>query len=757
MSTLSRRNFLVSTTLYLGATSVNEASSIDSRMTQPTEPKPEPKLATTSSASFLPIDFRFTPASWQTAICFPDDHSKTLVGESGEFKFDYPKDSPSIFTFTKTVGFSLAGMKAGKVVEQKLESPSIPIIHTRIEFARALLNLTAFASNLNEEGRVDNVILEVVPKEARSVKATAVRVAPMLIVETRLPLNSKAVEKATVIMLGNEEGMPFACFDGAITGSEDTGHNVRLLLSDGFATPQKAARYFLRFPQDGQPFDRIKLGLSMPDGVLNQTRQFWKEWRPFENKVAIKLSGRHHEFLVACARNIQQAREEKDGRSTFQVGPTCYRGLWVVDGHFILEAARYLGYDAEVQQGLEATWARQEGDGGIFAGGGREHWKDTGIAMFSLVRQAELSQDWGYFRQMQPQVLRGVEFLKTLRDKARTEGSANGSYGILARGFGDGGLGGGVRSEFTNTLWVLAGLRAVTEAASRLSMPGFEDSGQFYLELRRSFFQAARAEMRRHPKGFYYLPMLMKEDPQWTAADEWARPKPQMAQWALSHAIYPGLVFERDDPVVRGYIALMQASTEEDVPVETGWIPHEGLWTYDAAFVAHAYLWAGEADWARRTFIGFLNHATRLYCWREEQPLQNSQLARYVGDMPHNWASAECVLFLRNMLALEDGPSLRLMEGISDYELESNEPWSLQDSPTRFGRISLKLEPLRPNGGWRLEFRRKAGPIPEKVLLPMKLGISRPFKEIKGARVVGAGNAIQVAPDSPSWAAIWQG
>ena len=74
------------------------------------------------------------------------------------------------------------------------------------------------------------------------------------------------------------------------------------------------------------------------------------------------------------------------------MGPTVYRGLWA-DGHFILEAARYLGYDAEAQQGLETTWARQRGDGGIFAGGGAEHWKDTGMAMFTLVRQRQLAQD----------------------------------------------------------------------------------------------------------------------------------------------------------------------------------------------------------------------------------------------------------------------------------------------------------------------------------------------------------------------------
>lgn len=55
-------------------------------------------------------------------------------------------------------------------------------------------------------------------------------------------------------------------------------------------------------------------------------------------------------------------------------------------------------------------------------------------------------------------------------------------------------------------------------------------------------------------------------------------------------------------PVVSGHVALMQACTREDVPVETAWVEHEGLWTYNAAFVAHVYLWAGLADRARCTF-----------------------------------------------------------------------------------------------------------------------------------------------------------
>src|ERR1039457_1526708 len=184
----------------------------------------------------------------------------------------------------------------------------------------------------------------------------------------------------------------------------------------------------------------------------------------------------------------------------------------------------------------------------------------------------------------------------------------------------------------------------------------------------------------------------------------------------------PAWCSRRDDPLVKGHIALMQACTQEDMPAETGWLPHEGTWNYAAAFVAHVYLWAGLEDWARTTFAGFLNHATPLYCWREEQPLRGSLAANYVGDMPHNWASAECVLYLRHMLALEDGQDLRLLAGVGDFELASGEPLSIVQSPTGCARIDMGLEPLDGHGGGRLKFARGSGPVPANVQLPATLG-----------------------------------
>src|SRR5512136_516990 len=69
------------------------------------------------------------------------------------------------------------------------------------------------------------------------------------------------------------------------------------------------------------------------------------------------------EILDSSIRNIYQAREMKDGLPIFQVGPTCYRGLWIVDGCFILEAMSYLGRGLEARAGIEHILTRQGPDG----------------------------------------------------------------------------------------------------------------------------------------------------------------------------------------------------------------------------------------------------------------------------------------------------------------------------------------------------------------------------------------------------------
>ncbi|MGE5112420.1 MAG: hypothetical protein ACM3JB_16265 [Acidobacteriaceae bacterium] len=696
------------------------------------------------------VDFRYAPHHSQATICFPDDHHKSIVGQAGDLRYQFPKAlMVGMEDFGLVIEFSLAGFQDDKILSQWIESPNVPIVHTLVDRPSATMEIVSFATRHGSEGRVDNVLLKIKSKSGTMAVTPKIQIrtcAKLVLADYDSPIATAVYQESKVPLL---VGAKVGDSKGRCVWWEEAGFT--LYLPHGEASPENEAQYFIRIPQEKQSTETLRANLQQPEMLLAEVREFWSKWKPF-GETDWSYPARHGEFLTVCARNIQQAREEKEGRLVFQVGPTVYRGLWIVDGNFLLEAARYLGYDREADDGLRSEWAKQVESGQVIAASGGEHWKDTAIAMFTLVRQCELKQDWALFRELEPNIIKAVDFLIGLRDQAKTGDSINGRYGLLAPGFADGGIG-GVRSEFTNTVWTLAGLRAVANAGEHLGMPSMQKAAQFHKELYAALQNAAKKEMVQSPAGFEYLPMLAHDDPSLSDPDPWNRPRPQTAQWALSHAIYPGLVFDKNDPIVRGHVALMQSCTKEDVPIETGWLWHDCLWNYNASFTAHVYLWAGLRDWAHRTFTGFLNHASPLYCWREEQPLQKALVGQDWGDMPHNWASAECVRYLRHMLALEDGRALRLLEGITSAELAGGKPYTLRNSPTRFGRIDLDFEPA---GGkrWRAKFERRSGPEPVSVILPSAIGNLR-FTSVSGANHKISGSGVETDPAAKSWEAYW--
>ncbi len=741
---VDRRQFVT------GLIATGAAATLSARANASVAGAPEVQQTSATDGWNAEIDFRYAPRHSQATICFPDDPYKSIVGQAGDLRYQFPKALlVGMEDFGLVIEFSLAGFQDDKVIRQWIEAPSVPIVHTLVDRPAATLELVAFASRDTSEGRVDNVLITV------SAKQGAVAVTPKLHIRTREKLAPEDYNSpvATAIFQDGKKPLLVGAKLGDSAGRciwwEEAGYT--LYLPHAETSPKREARYLVRIPQENQSAETLRIRLQDCDSLLAGSRDFWGKWKPF-GQTAWSYPQKHGEFLTACARNIQQAREVKNNRLVFQVGPTVYRGLWIVDGNFLLEAARYLGYDKEADDGLRAEWSRQVASGQVIAGSGGEHWKDTAIAMFTLVRQCELKQDWSLFRELEPNVNHAVDFLIGLRDQARAGKSTNGRYGLLAPGFADGGID-GVRSEFTNTVWTLAALRAVAAAAKQLEIKSLGKAAQFHDELYAALEETAKHEMVHHPSGFEYLPMLAHDDPTVNDPDPWNRPRPQTAQWAMSHAIYPGLVFDKDHPIVRGHIALLQWCTKEDVPIETGWLWHDSLWNYNASFAAHVYLWAGLRDWAHRTFTGFLNHASPLYCWREEQPLQQALVGQDWGDMPHNWASAECVRYLRHMLALEDGSALRLLEGVTAAELKHSGSYAVRNSPTRFGRINFELEDAGAQG-WHARFKRDNGPTPARVSIPAALGKLR-FERITGANCKPGAQVVEIDPAAQSWEALW--
>ncbi len=755
MSSKSRRKFLSQLGLTVGGLAIGKgiAKGFPPTIIQEKIVK-QPRMAPAPRRSKDVVDFRYSPKNWQSTYCFPDDPYKSLVGKNGELLYGHPGTTGEINDFAEIVSIGIKGENAGTYLHQEMETAGIPIIRTKIGWHFVEVHLTSFATNDAEEGRVDNLIVEIFPKEKTDFECT-----PEVVVNSKKEFWHKPDDDKGEVRFDSATGAVLFVVDSSVTLG-GTAPLRRYELKSGKATADKPLRYVLRFPQAGQPADKVKDRLGDAQELLEQARAYWQAWKPTDGKVGWNLPDEYGSFHTASVRNMVEAREIREGKRIFQVGPTVYRGSWLIDSTFMLEAARYAGYDKEAQEGLQTIWDRQKADGSFSGGAGEAHWKDTAAAIYMLIRQAELTQDWTYFNELYPDAMRGMKYLVSLRNNGVNEKTSNAAYGLLPRGFGDSGIG-GIRSEFTNTAWTLIMLRAFLELADKLVLQRASEVREFYTELRQAFFEAAKAELRKDPRGFSYLPMLMKEDPKWSEKDERKQPRPQAAQIYMSHLIYPGQVFPKDFYLVKGHIELMKAITKEEIPCETGWLPDNAVWAYNAPIVSQVYLYAGETDLARKTFIGFLNHASPLHAWREEQSLIDAPITQYIGDMPHNWASAECIRYLRHMLILEELDRLRLLDGIGLDDLLPRKPFALEYSPTRWGRVSIALEPLDLKT-WQVRYKREAfHPRIQFELKPVELPRRLPgnfqFDKIVGVeRPIKNGPRVYLDPNVNEWTATFK-
>lgn len=384
-------------------------------------------------------------------------------------------------------------------------------------------------------------------------------------------------------------------------------------------------------------------------------------------------------LVDSSIRNIWQAREIKHGLPAFQVGPTCYRGLWIVDGAFLLESAAMLGAGPEARSGVAYELTYQQPDGRIEVMG--DFSKENGIVLWTCVRHAQLTQDQAWLESIWPDLTRVAEHIKTLRRRT-LENDTPLDDGLVPPGVPDGGLG-GVHPEYTNPYWNLVGMSAFIQAAQWLGKTQEAAAWQKeYDNFMAAFRKAARRDLTRDPAGNSYVPILMGEPGR--------KELPQRAQWAFCHAVYPGQIFAQDDPLVAGTMAMLEATEREGMVHGTGWDP-AGIWNYFASFYGHAWLWQGNGRKAAQTLHAFANHAAPTLVWREEQSLKGEQF-RKVGDMPHNWASAEFIRLTIHLLALDRGDEMHLLEGAPREWLGPGMTTRLNGVATPFGPLEVAVQ-----------------------------------------------------------------
>ena len=432
----------------------------------------------------------------------------------------------------------------------------------------------------------------------------------------------------------------------------------------------------------GASTNKLPFQLTDYEHLRKRTVQFWQNAGLPYGHIEVPDHG-IQALLDSSVRNIYQAREIKNGLPVFQVGPTCYRGLWVVDGSFLLEAVTFLGRSQEARNGIKYLLSQQREDGGIMLIDG--HWKETGIALWAVTRHARLTGDKTWLKDNWPKIEHAVSFIRQMRHNASINPQAP-NANLVPDGFSDGGLGES-KPEYTNIYWTLAGLKAAIQAARWIDFhEQAADWENEYNDFLAIFQQAAKRDQRTDSFGNHYLPIRMNDD---------GKIAPQRAQWAFLHAVFPGKIFSSNDPLVLGNMAMLESVEREGLVFGTGWLA-DGIWNYFGSFYAHAWLWSGQGLKAAQILYGFANHASPLLCWREEQ-MPAGLGSQFVGDMPHNWASAEFIRLVRHSLVLERDSELHLFEGLPPVWIQPKAVIRLNNIVTEFGSMSLELK-VRSDG-----------------------------------------------------------
>jgi hypothetical protein len=432
---------------------------------------------------------------------------------------------------------------------------------------------------------------------------------------------------------------------------------------------------------------------------------WWQENCPSADAIQVPDTGIRG-MVESCIRNIFQARDIRDGKPSFNVGPTIYRGLWIADGSFILETATMLNYIKDVRNCIDYLTSFQLKDGGFDMI--PSFYKENGLVPFMIIRHAMLTQDKKWLNENWSVIegcIRRINYLRAVAMKDSTKPY----YGLLPDGNIDGGIQHG--NDYSNTEWCLSGMKWAIKACKWLGKNEQAKDWQLdYDSLFGNWMKKARNDIRKDDKGNTYLPVMINNEQNLEA---------QRGQWAFCQSVYPGQIFD-DNPEVHKWaeetVDMLTDHRVEGLVISTGWMTN-GLWTYFSSFYGHALLWLGKTQGIPQLLYDYANHSSPTMVWREEQkPVGKGD--DEVGDMPHNWASAEFIRMVVHMVEIDRGNELHLFEALPGQWIRAGEQTKLTGIRTPFGRInlSLKVNSTGDSAKFNLEFLDK-GNLPSKVVI----------------------------------------
>lgn len=636
-------------------------------------------------------DYRYSPGWWQTAISLPESSRKVVVDKNGQLMYEYPAsvNDPGI---APASGFgAVIGIEAGENVtwkDQHLYNSRVPMVITQKEGTNISVREEAFTvapllfgahdpgmndflgTSLSEKitGQPGNDIIMVTLENKTG---SAVTVSPEIRVNTIHPAVIDTSKGKVTVSGFLRVIVPYSIIK---TSSENRKSRRLVILT---LKP-------VEIPASGKV--QLAIGVSQgytaidcPDNLQQalylqkQSIGWWEKLDLPYNRISVP-DREMQNLLEASVRNIYQITELKNELPVLNTGISTDRHFSMADAPFMINALTMLNQADDAQKALEYLFTHQKKDGSFLLQ--EKDWKETGFALWAVSGYARLTGDKVWLESVWPVLENGFNFLielqkSTLQSKASYAGLLPPGYGSDSRG-----------TDYVNNYVVLAGLNSAITAARWIGRNGQAIKWQsLYDDYYNAFLEATKKSMRKDTYGNSYLPALSGQD---------KKTPPQKAQGAFLTAVYPGRIFDLENPVLTGNMKMLGRSLKEGLIMNTGKLNNLDL--PSSSEYAHALQWTGRAQESANVLYALARHASPTLGWFRQQPLQGAKDTTASGDMPNSRMSAEFIRLVRHLIVMERGYELHLLEGVPSAWTKPGMEIKLQDVLTDFGPLDLRIK-----------------------------------------------------------------
>jgi hypothetical protein len=438
---------------------------------------------------------------------------------------------------------------------------------------------------------------------------------------------------------------------------------------------------------------------------LERTVRYWRDLMAKATRIEVPCEKSAQALLAS---HVCQMLVSDHG--VLHGGEGFYDEFYIRDGAYqVLELEEAGLFDA-ARNTLEAYLRAQRADGRFETQ--KNQFDANGQAVWVLWQFWKITGDRAWLKRAYPQMRRAAEWTM----QARREAPADSSFaGVLPNAVSDGEfLWDGKHHIVGYDIWNLRGMLCVADAAREL---GEQAEAQKFSREAGDYRRAIDAAWRK--TGLAWFP------PSWEKVG---------THWGNTELLWPTELFAPDDARVTASLAEVRerhgGGFREGAIRWTG-SKEPAIHPYLSSYTTMASLIRGEHDKFVEEFYWYLLHSTATHAFPEG--IFYGRRFAWSDTIPHATGAANYAFLLRHALLHEQGDELHLLLGMPDWWLEPGRQINIEQAPTHFGVMSLRLHGTATGVEVKLAPPRRQPPARIVLHLPT----SRPvIKAPQGVNVV---------------------